>query len=49
MAVLKRWKWTNQDQNAVAKLIAGNHMDPDKAAQQWIKANQAKVNAWLGK
>jgi glycine betaine/proline transport system substrate-binding protein len=49
VAVLKRWKWTNQDQNAVAKLIAGNHMDPDKAAQQWIKANQAKVKAWLGK
>ena len=49
VAVLKRWKWTNADQNAVAKLIAGQHMDPDKAAKQWIAANQAKVKAWLGK
>jgi ABC-type proline/glycine betaine transport system substrate-binding protein len=24
-------------------------MDPDKAAQQWIAKNKAKVNAWLGK
>jgi glycine betaine/proline transport system substrate-binding protein len=49
VAVLKRWSWTNQDQNAVAKLIAGDHVNPDKAAQQWIAANQAKVNKWLGK
>jgi ABC-type proline/glycine betaine transport system substrate-binding protein len=33
----------------VANLIAGKHMDPDKAAAQWVKANQAKVNKWLGK
>jgi glycine betaine/proline transport system substrate-binding protein len=49
VAVLKRWKWTNADQNAVAKMIAGDHVNPDKAAQTWIKANQAKVNKWLGK
>jgi glycine betaine/proline transport system substrate-binding protein len=49
VAVLKRWSWTNQDQNAVAKLIAGDHVNPDKAAQKWIAANQAKVNKWLGK
>jgi glycine betaine/proline transport system substrate-binding protein len=48
-AVLKRFKWTNLDQETVAKWIAGDHMDPDKAAQKWIAANQAKVNAWLGK
>ena len=47
--MLKRFKWSNADQNIVAKLIAGNHMDPDKAAQKWITANQAKVNTWLGK
>ena len=48
-AVLKRWAWTNLDQENVARLIAGQHMDPDKAAKQWIAANQAKVNKWLGK
>ena len=35
--------------NTVAKMIAGDHMDPDKAAQKWIAANKAKVNKWLGK
>src|SRR3989441_8414154 len=49
VAVIKRWKWTANDQNVVANLIAGKHVDPDKAAQQWVKANTAKVNAWLGK
>jgi ABC-type proline/glycine betaine transport system substrate-binding protein len=24
-------------------------LNPDKAAQKWIAANQAKVNKWLGK
>ena len=49
VALIKRWSWTNADQNAVAKLIAGDHLNPDKAAQKWIAANQAKVNKWLGK
>src|SRR6266508_5502583 len=47
--VIKRWTWANADQNAVAKMIAGDHINPDKAAQKWIAANQAKVNKWLGK
>jgi glycine betaine/proline transport system substrate-binding protein len=47
--VIKRWKWTAADQNTVANLIAGKHVDPDKAAETWVKANQAKVNKWLGK
>ncbi|HEX9597810.1 MAG TPA: glycine betaine ABC transporter substrate-binding protein, partial [Gaiellaceae bacterium] len=49
VALIKRWKWTNSDQNTVAKMIAGDHLNPDKAAQKWIAANQAKVNKWLGK
>jgi glycine betaine/proline transport system substrate-binding protein len=44
---VKNWKWTNADQNFVATLIAGKKMNPDKAAEQWVKANAAKVNAWL--
>ena len=46
--VIKKWKWTAADQNYVANLIAGKHVDPDKAAEQWVKANQAKVKGWLG-
>jgi glycine betaine/proline transport system substrate-binding protein len=46
---LKRWRWSNDDQNTVATWIAGQHMKPDKAAEKWVKANQAKVNKWLAK
>jgi glycine betaine/proline transport system substrate-binding protein len=46
--VIKRWKWTADDQNFVANLIAGQHVDPAKAAEQWVKANPGKVKAWLG-
>jgi glycine betaine/proline transport system substrate-binding protein len=49
VAVIKRWKWTADDQNLVAKWIAGDHMDPDDAAEKWVKANPGKVKAWLGK
>jgi glycine betaine/proline transport system substrate-binding protein len=45
--VIKKWKWTAADQNYVANLIAGKHVDPDKAAEQWVKANQAKVKKWV--
>ncbi len=49
LAVIKKFKWTSADQNAVANLIAGKKMKPDKAAEQWVKANPGKVKAWLGK
>jgi glycine betaine/proline transport system substrate-binding protein len=48
VAFVKKWKWTNADQEFVAKLIAGDHMSPDKAAKKWIDANPGKVAAWLG-
>ena len=47
--ILKRFSWSNTDQETVAKYIAGQHLNPDKAAQKWMAANQAKVNKWLGK
>ena len=48
-AVIKKFTWTSADQNFVANLIAGKKMKPDKAAEEWVKANQAKVKAWLKK
>jgi len=39
----------NTTPKTVAKWIAGDHMDPDKAGQKWVAQNKAKVNAWLGK
>ncbi|MFY0405952.1 ABC transporter substrate-binding protein [Solicola sp. PLA-1-18] len=46
--VVKNFKWTNDDQNVVAKYIAEDKMDADAAADKWIKANPDKVKAWLG-
>src|SRR6476661_609439 len=46
--VLKRFSWSNKDQEIVAKWIAGDHMNPDKAGQKWVSQNKAKVNKWLG-
>ena len=45
--VLRNFKWSNADQNLVAKWIAGDRVKPEKAAERWVKANAAKVNAWL--
>jgi glycine betaine/proline transport system substrate-binding protein len=47
--LVKKFSWTNKDQNAVAKYIADDKMTPDAAAEKWVKANQAKVDGWLGK
>jgi glycine betaine/proline transport system substrate-binding protein len=45
--LVKAFKWTNEDQNVVAKAITEDKVDPEKAAQQWVDANPDKVNAWL--
>jgi glycine betaine/proline transport system substrate-binding protein len=42
-AFVKRWKWTNDDQDFVANLIAGKHTDPAKAAEQWVDAHKKQV------
>jgi glycine betaine/proline transport system substrate-binding protein len=47
--LVKKFSWTNEDQNQVAKYIADDKMTPDAAAEIWVKANQAKVDRWLGK
>mgnify|MGYP000333049772 CR=1 FL=1 len=46
--VLKKMTLTNEDQEAVAKAIAGDKQDPDEAAREWVEANPDRVDAWLG-
>ena len=46
VSVIRNWKWTADDQNYVANLIAGKHMAPEKAAEQWVKLNAKKVKSW---
>jgi glycine betaine/proline transport system substrate-binding protein len=45
--VLKKLRLTNDDQEQVAKAIAGDKVDPEKAGQDWVEENQDKVDAWL--
>jgi glycine betaine/proline transport system substrate-binding protein len=47
--LIKNFKWTNDDQNIVARDITENGMDDQDAAQKWIDAHPALVNSWLGK
>ena len=45
--LVKNFKWTNADQNLVAKYIAEDKMPADRAAKKWVEANPDKVRAWL--
>jgi glycine betaine/proline transport system substrate-binding protein len=47
--LVKNFEWTNDDQNLVAKYIAVDKMSPEDAGEKWVKDNQSKVDAWLGK
>ncbi len=45
--LVKNFRWTNADQNLVAKYIAQDKMSDDAAAKKWVDANPDKVKAWL--
>ena len=45
--VLSKMELTNEDQEAVAKAIAGDKEDPEDAAAAWIAENQDTVDSWL--
>lgn len=48
VTLVKKFEWTNEDQNDVAKLMALEGMSPDDAAATWIEQNPDKVEGWLG-
>jgi glycine betaine/proline transport system substrate-binding protein len=45
--VLKKMKLTNDDQELVAKAIAGDKQDPEEAGADWVKDNRDTVDQWL--
>jgi glycine betaine/proline transport system substrate-binding protein len=45
--LVKKFSWTNEDQNIVAKYIAEDKMTAEAAARKWVDANPDKVKAWL--
>jgi glycine betaine/proline transport system substrate-binding protein len=47
--LIKNFRWTNEDQNLVAKYIAEDKLSPEAAARKWVEANRDKVEAWLPK
>jgi glycine betaine/proline transport system substrate-binding protein len=47
VTLVKNFKWTNQDQNAVAKYIANDGLSDDAAAKKWVDANPSVWGPWL--
>jgi glycine betaine/proline transport system substrate-binding protein len=45
--LISNFKWTNEDQNAVATYITDQSMSDDDAAKKWLDANPDKWKAWL--
>jgi glycine betaine/proline transport system substrate-binding protein len=45
--MIKKFNWTNADQNAVADMITNQSMTPEAAAAKWATENEAKWKAWL--
>jgi glycine betaine/proline transport system substrate-binding protein len=44
---ISKFKWTNDDQNAVAADITANGMSDDDAAKKWVDANATVWQAWM--
>jgi glycine betaine/proline transport system substrate-binding protein len=45
--VLRKMTLTNEDQELVAKAIAGDKQDPEEAGADWVADNQDTVQQWL--
>lgn len=45
--LIKKFSWSNDDQNLVAKYISEDKMSPEDAAKKWVEANPDKVKAWI--
>jgi glycine betaine/proline transport system substrate-binding protein len=45
--MLSKMKLTNEDQELVAKAIAGDKQDPEEAGADWVADNRDKVDQWL--
>jgi glycine betaine/proline transport system substrate-binding protein len=45
--LVKNFKWTNDDQNTVARDIAVNKMSHDAAAKKWVDAHADTWQPWL--
>jgi glycine betaine/proline transport system substrate-binding protein len=46
-AFLKNFRWTTEQQNDVALMIAEQKLSPQAAAEKWVKENEQTWRAWL--
>ncbi|WP_328424378.1 ABC transporter substrate-binding protein [Streptomyces sp. NBC_00443] len=46
-ALLKKFKWTTEDQNEVSLMIADQKMSPEEAAKKWVDSHESTWKAWL--
>jgi len=46
-AFLKKFRWTTQDQNEVALMIADQKLTPEQAAKKWVDSHASTWRAWL--
>lgn len=44
---LKKFRWSEKDQNEVSELIASDRLTPQKAAEKWIRKNPETWRKWL--
>lgn len=45
--LIQKFKWTNDDQNLVAKYITQDKMTAEAAAKKWVDENESVWKAWL--
>jgi len=45
--LIKNFKWTNDDQNAVARDLTVKKLSRDEAAKRWLDDNRSTWQAWL--
>ncbi|MFP1627623.1 ABC transporter substrate-binding protein [Streptomyces sp. 5K101] len=48
-AFLKNFRWTTEQQNDVALMIAEQKLSPQAASEKWVKENERTWRAWLPK
>lgn len=45
--LIRKFRWTNEDQNTVARYIAVDHMTNDAAAKKWLDAHPTVWKKWM--
>ena len=45
--LVKNFRWTNTDQNQVARYLTVDKLAPDQAAKKWLDANPREWESWL--